>query len=293
MRVLIWAIAAITVLVTPALAQQTLAEQVAAARQMFMAGLGADAFREGGYYAQLVDGLDGSYIELSAMIDTADAAGIRRHQDAFCAQKPFVVTATPPFGIFITRGADEKIQYTYTGGATFIPALDVIGYARGNPSARGSAATDLLKRVSEPVSIWRPSRDVFVITGRDVPDVFVRCPKSAALPAPLDLNLPPISGGDMQAPMTPAPADAAPTELEAALGMVFDQQFGDGKPVGRATFIACAAPVFASLSAEDLAAVIASNFVPSQELRERLEAENPDLSAALGACAETAQAATE
>lgn len=289
MRFIIAAVATVGALVQPAFAQTpSLAEQVAAARQTFMAGLTAEAFREGGYYAVVTEGIDGSYVELSSMIDTADAAGIRRQQDALCGQTPFVVTATPPFGIFITRGADEKIQYTYTGGATFVPALDVIGYARGNPSARGSAATDLLKRVSEPVSIWRVSRDVFAITGRDVPDVFVRCPKSGTTPAPLDLNLPPASGGDAQ-----APGAATPMGLEAALGETFDAQFGSDKPMGREAFVACAAPVFAPLSPEDLAAVIESDFSPPQELRERIEAENPGLSAALAACADAATAATE
>jgi hypothetical protein len=286
----ILAIAAFAALAAPADAQQTLAEQVAAARDAFMGGLTSDQFRNGSYYQQLTDGLGGTYVELSATIDTADAAGIRRQQDALCGTNAFTVTVTPPLGLFITRGAGEKIQYTYTGGATFLPAIDIIGFAQANPDVRGSAATDLLNRIGEPVSIWRPSRDVFVITGRDVPDVFVRCTRSASrpapAPAPLNLNLPPVSAGEAS-----APEDAA--RLETALGEVFDTEFGGERPAGRAAFIACATPVFTPLAPDDLDAVIASRFVPDAELRQRLEAEYPDLAADLATCADAARAATE
>lgn len=294
MRLLLAAIAIASA--SPALAQQTLAEQVTAARQIFMSGLAADAYREGAYYELVVDGIDGTYVELSSMIDQADAAGIRRQQDAFCSQNPFTVTATPPFGLFITRGADEKIQYTYTGGATFVPALDVIGFARGNQSARGSAATDLLKRVSEPVSIWRPSPDVFVISGRDVPDVFVRC-TVASVQKPLELGLPPTdTEPETDAGIVPdldGETEAAQSGLEIALGKVFEREFGEGLPKGKAAFVACAAPVFAPLSEDDLALVIESGFAPAEADRKRLEEQIPGLGASLAACAEEAGRATE
>jgi hypothetical protein len=287
----ILAIAALAALATPVGAQQTLAEQVAAAKDVFMGGLTADQFRNGSYYQLLTEGLDGNYIELSGAIDTADAAGIRRQQDALCGTSAFTVTVTPPFGLFITRGADEKIQYTHTGGTSFVPAIDIIGFARANPGMRGSTATDLLKRIGEPVAIWRPSRDVFVITGRDVPDVFVRCGRSAAarpvpVPAPLDLKLPTAPEGGTGAAETP-------DQLEAALGDVFDSEFGGARPIGRDAFIACALPVLAPLAPGDIDALIASRFVPSAEQRTQLEGDYPDLSAGLAACAEAAQAATE
>jgi hypothetical protein len=261
-------------LVVPAAAEDSLGDQLAAAEDVFMLGLGPGAMADGSYYRQLIQGLDGTWVVRRMLGSLAPGQPVGTAAEKACAMAPTTISTATPLAIAVTDGRPGRMMtltYAYIGGATFVPLFDMKAFL----DMQGATAPDRLTisalgSAVERVAIYRPSPDVLVmVPPAGDPVMFLRCGGVAA----------------------PGASDRAAL-LTEPLGRSFDEQFpGTTDPAIRQRFIACALAAMAPLDEADVELLAESNFKPSNEELARIQQTYPQVSEGAQACAQEASGA--
>lgn len=266
----------ISALTAPALGQDAV-EQGKAAYQAFNLGIfdGIEATPSSAFDA-LTAGLAGNWTELSRlMVTTQD--NLEQRFATSCDSLPVTIALNRPYAIDFHHGKSGNVGYSfsylYRGGSWFSAEVDpkeFFEYLGVDGDALRDQALVALSRAVSDVLIFRPSPDILVVAKQGSrADIYARC------------------GGSTLA--SPAAADPA----AAALGAIFEKEFGTEKQSVRDAFVACAVAALAPMSQLDKDLLVKLNFDPPEKERNRFNATYPDLQGALLACGNAAQAAAQ
>lgn len=204
----------------PASAAQPIADQAAAAYEIFAGGLSQQAFMSAGYGNEVFRDIAGNWVRLNGPQDKSGIETYGTDTDKFCASPAALTLASSdPISLTLTTNLPDRNfsqNYVLIAGATFAehtdpgPYFDAIGLG---PGSKGDAADAqravLLSLANGIVQIYRPSEDILVITrDRAYPIVLARCPTASAAPPATEASSTP----DAEAPSSPSSSSEAPAQ---------------------------------------------------------------------------------
>jgi hypothetical protein len=180
---------------TPALAQQSIADQAQSAYGLFAGGLSQQDFLAAHYGQRLFDGIAGNWVRLNGPQPRTGIETYGPDTEHFC-KSPAAVTlkSDSPYTLTLTtnlRGPNFSQSYALVAGSTFgehtdpWPYLASIGLGKDKTGEAADQQRALLLSLANGlVQIYRPSPDILVMTrDRGYPIVLARCPTAAAAPS--------------------------------------------------------------------------------------------------------------
>lgn len=193
---------------TPALSQQSIAEQAQSAYDAFAGGLSQQDFLAAHYGQHVLDNVAGNWVRLNGPQPRTGIETYGPDTERFC-KSPAALTLKPegPYSLTLTtnlKGPNFSQSYVLIAGSTFgehtepWPYLDSIGLGKDKA---GDAADQqralLLSLANGLVQIYRPSPDVLVMTrDRAYPIVLARCPAPEPAPSSAGIAPSPAPGTD-------------------------------------------------------------------------------------------------
>lgn len=179
---------------SPALANDSIADQAKQAFEVFAGGLSQQDFLAAHFGDKTFADIAGNWVRLNG---PAPKTGIETYgidTERFC-KSPAAITlaSSDPLVLTVTtnlKGANFSQQYSLIAGSTFgehtepVPYLQALGLGpdKTGDQADGQRAL-LLSLTNGTVQIYRPSEDVLVFAReRGYPIVLVRCPPPASPP---------------------------------------------------------------------------------------------------------------
>lgn len=185
---------------TPALAQQSIADQAQSAYALFAGGLSQQDFLAARYGKDLFDEIAGNWVRLNGPQQKSGIESYGSDTVKFCKTAAAVsLKSDSPLALTLTTnlpGPNFSQSYVLIAGSTFgehtdpWPYLDSVGLG---PDKTGDTADQqralLLSLANGLVQIYRPSKDILVMTrDRGYPIVLARCPPAgpaASSPEPV------------------------------------------------------------------------------------------------------------
>lgn len=198
----------------PASGAEPIAEQAAAAYEIFAGGLSQQTFMSAGYGDEVFRDIAGNWVRLNGPQDKSGIETYGTDTAKFCASPAALTLAsTDPISLQLTTNLPDKNfsqAYVLIAGATFAehtdpgPYFDAIGLG---PDKTGSAADEqravLLSLANGLVQIYRPSDDILVITrDRAYPIILARCPTDSAAPPATEPSSVPPADASSSVPMS-------------------------------------------------------------------------------------------
>lgn len=176
---------------TPALADDTTADQASRAYGVFAGGLSQQGFLTAQYGQNTFKGIAGNWVRLNGPNGktTIETYGVDR--DNFCKSQAALTLASPnSLSLTVTtnlKGDNFTQQYALVAGSTFGEHTDPDAYLKAlglGPDKTGTQADQqrglLLSLTNGLVQIYRPSSEILVMTrDRGYPIVMARCPTPA------------------------------------------------------------------------------------------------------------------
>jgi hypothetical protein len=185
----------------PAFGADRIADQAAAAYQMFAGGQSQQEFLSAQYGQFALKGIAGNWVRLNGPASKTGIETYGSDTEKFCASPAALTLASPtPLTMTLTTnlkgGKNFTQEYSLIAGSTFGehtdpgPYLDAVGLgADRTGDAADQQRALLLSFANGLVQIYRPSADVLVMTrDRGYPIVLARCSTPPAVPAPSDAN---------------------------------------------------------------------------------------------------------
>jgi hypothetical protein len=158
----------------------SLADQYAAAQQIFLGGTTDQQSYSEGYAKQLFAGIEGIWVPMSRL-----DGGSPQSADTACQSTPKAkIEVIDPFTLlateFVTESAQFEIRYSLRYGSFFGSYTDVAAMNKAlglDQPGNGDRRLGQLARVNGTASIWRASPDILVIQDENgMPIVWGRCP---------------------------------------------------------------------------------------------------------------------
>ena len=179
---------ALIVLASPALAEETIADQAKRAYDIFAGGLSQQDFLAAHVGDRTFANIAGNWVRLNGPAPKTGIETYGTDTERFC-KSPAAITLGSPNPLVLTvstnlNGPNFSQQYTLIAGTTFAEPTDPESYLEAlglGPDKTGDQADAqralLLSLTNGTVQIYRPSEDVLVIAReRGYPIVLVRCP---------------------------------------------------------------------------------------------------------------------
>jgi hypothetical protein len=183
---------ALIALASPALADDSIADQAKQAYEVFAGGLSQQDFLAAHFGDKTFAGIAGNWVRLNG---PAPKSGIETYgidTERFC-KSPAAITlgSSNPLVLTVTtnlKGANFSQQYSLIAGSTFgehtepMPYLQALGLGPDKTGDQADAQRALLLSLTNGVvQIYRPSADVLVIVReRGYPILLARCPSATA-----------------------------------------------------------------------------------------------------------------
>jgi hypothetical protein len=177
---------------TPAVSQQSIADQAQAAYSLFAGGLSQQDFLAAHYGRKLFADVAGKWVRLNG---PQAGTGIETYgvdTERFCKSPAAVTLASDsPYTLTLTTNLDGpnfSQSYALIAGSTFgehtdpRPYLETVGLGKDKTGDRADQQRALLLSLANGlVQIYRPSDDILVMTrDRGYPIVLARCPAERA-----------------------------------------------------------------------------------------------------------------
>jgi hypothetical protein len=184
---------ALIALASPALADDSIADQAKQAYEVFAGGLSQQDFLAAHFGDKTFAGIAGNWVRLNGL---APKTGIETYgvdTERFCKSPAAITLASSnPLVLTVTtnlKGANFSQQYSLIAGSTFgehtepMPYLQALGLGPDKAGDQADAQRALLLSLTNGVvQIYRPSEDVLVIAReRGYPILLARCPSATAL----------------------------------------------------------------------------------------------------------------
>ena len=179
---------ALIVLASPALAEETIADQAKRAYDIFAGGLSQQDFLAAHVGDRTFANIAGNWVRLNGPAPKTGIETYGTDTERFC-KSPAAITLGSPNPLVLTvstnlNGPNFSQQYTLIAGTTFgehtdpVSYLDAVGLGPDKTGDQADAQRALLLSLTNgTVQIYRPSEDVLVIAReRGYPIVLVRCP---------------------------------------------------------------------------------------------------------------------
>jgi hypothetical protein len=183
---------ALIALASPALAEETIADQAKRAYDVFAAGLSQQDFLAAHAGDKTFANIAGNWVRLNGPAPKTGIETYGTDTDKFC-KSPAAITLASPNSLELTvttnlKGPNFSQQYTLIAGTTFgehtdpLPYLGALGLGPDKTGDQADAQRALLLSLTNgTVQIYRSSDDVLVIAReRGYPIVLVRCPTEPA-----------------------------------------------------------------------------------------------------------------
>lgn len=184
--------------VSPAMADDSIADQAQKAYGLFAGGLSQQDFLAARMGNKTFDDIAGNWVRLNGPAPKSGIESYGTDTEKFCkGAAALTLASTNPLSLTIAtnlKGANFTQQYSLIAGSTFgehtdpVPYLSALGMG---PDKTGDAADAqralLLSLTNGIVQIYRPSEDILVITrDRGYPIVLARCPSPPPAPPSTD-----------------------------------------------------------------------------------------------------------
>lgn len=183
---------ALIALASPALAEETIADQAKRAYDVFAAGLSQQEFLAAHSGDRTFANIAGNWVRLNGPAPKTGIETYGTDTERFCKSPAAITLASPnPLELTVTtnlKGPNFSQQYTLIAGTTFgehtdpLPYLGALGLGPDKVGDQADAQRALLLSLTNgTVQIYRSSDDVLVIAReRGYPIVLVRCPTAPA-----------------------------------------------------------------------------------------------------------------
>jgi len=183
---------ALIALASPALAEETIADQAKRAYDVFAAGLSQQDFLAAHAGDKTFANIAGNWVRLNGPAPKTGIETYGTDTERFCKSPAAITLASPnPLELTVTtnlKGPNFSQQYTLIAGTTFgehtdpLPYLGALGLGPDKTGDQADAQRALLLSLTNgTVQIYRSSDDVLVIAReRGYPIVLVRCPTEPA-----------------------------------------------------------------------------------------------------------------
>jgi hypothetical protein len=189
---------ALIALASPAVAEESIADQAKKAYEIFAGGLSQQDFLAAHVGDKTFANIAGNWVRLNGPAPKTGIETYGTDTDKFC-KSPAAITLGSPNPLVLTvstnlKGPNFTQQYTLIAGTTFgehtdpEPYLNALGLGPDKTGDQADAQRALLLSLTNgTVQIYRSSEDVLVIAReRGYPIVLVRCPP--AQPSPPDTS---------------------------------------------------------------------------------------------------------
>jgi hypothetical protein len=189
---------ALIALASPAVAEESIADQAKKAYEIFAGGLSQQDFLAAHVGDKTFANIAGNWVRLNGPAPKTGIETYGTDTDKFC-RSPAAITLGSPNPLVLTvstnlKGPNFTQQYTLIAGTTFgehtdpEPYLNALGLGPDKTGDQADAQRALLLSLTNgTVQIYRSSEDVLVIAReRGYPIVLVRCPP--AQPSPPDTS---------------------------------------------------------------------------------------------------------
>jgi len=187
---------AVLAVMSPARADDTIADQASRAYELFAGGLSQQGFLGAEYGDKVFAGIAGDWVRLNGPDPKMGIETYGTDTQKFCATPAaLTLSSANPLSMTLTtnlKGANFSQIYTLIAGSTFGEHTDAeayltaigLGADKTGPNIEQQRAL-LLSLANGLVQIYRPSADILVMTrDRGYPIVLARCPKPQPAPAP-------------------------------------------------------------------------------------------------------------